>query len=220
MVIKAIPFYVLGVMIAVGAVVGRFFCGWACPFGFIQDILSKIKTRKLKMPRWMRFAKYLFLVATVFLIPYFIADTAFCKICPQGALEGGIPQMLLNPELHPLARTLFWTKIAILAIVIVAALFMKRIFCRAICPLGAFLALFTKISLLQMRVNKEKCTSCGWCRKICPVDIDNMNYVNSAECIRCGLCTTCPQSAIAVKFTTIFAPSAQEEIAGNMNRKP
>lgn len=203
MVIKAIPYYVLGVMLIVGATLGRLFCGWACPFGFAQDLLFRIKTRKITMPQWLRFGKYAFLVLTVFLIPYLIADTFFCKLCPQGALEGGIPQMLLKPELHHLAGMLYWSKIAILAVVIIAAILIKRPFCRIVCPVGAFLAIFSKVSLLQMKIENKSCTSCGWCRAVCPVDINISDDPNSAECIRCGLCTACPTSA--VKFTTVFS---------------
>ena len=202
MVIKAIPYYVLGLIILVGASVGRLFCGWACPFGLVQDLLYKIKTKKFRLPRWMRFGKYLFLIFTVFLIPYLISDTFFCKLCPQGALEGGIPQMLLNAELHHLAGLLYWSKVVILAVVVLASIFIKRPFCRAVCPVGALLAPFNRVSILQMKVDGAACTGCGWCQIVCPVDINVSEDPNSLECIRCGLCTSCPTSA--VKFTTIF----------------
>ncbi len=211
MVIKAIPYYALGLLILIGASVGRLFCGWACPFGLAQDLLYKIKTKKIRMPKWLRFGKYLFLIFTVFLIPYLISDTMFCKLCPMGALEGGIPQMLLNPELHHLAGFLYWKKIVILAVVILASIFIKRPFCRAVCPVGAILALFNRISFLQMKVDENACTECGWCQIVCPVDINISEDPNSLECIRCGLCTNCPTSA--VKFTTIFAkPSLPPKI--------
>ncbi len=215
MAIKAVPFFVLGVMIFLGALVGRFFCGWVCPFGLLQDILNKIKTRKITIPRWLRFGKYLFLVFTVFLIPYFISDTLFCKLCPQGALEGGIPQMLLNPELHHLARVLYWSKIAILIAMLVAMLFIKRFFCRVICPIGAMMAIFNKVSLLQMKVVRECCDDCSLCRSVCPVDIDPTDDPNSPECIRCGMCTACAKSS--VKFTTIFSKEKFENVDGKKN---
>ncbi len=204
MVIGFVPLFALGILIIVGALVGRLFCGWVCPFGFIQELLNKIPTPKWKLPKAFTYLKYFFLVFTVFLIPYLISDTVFCKICPMGALEGGIPQMLLKPELHHLAGFLYWSKIVILAVTIFLAVFIKRFFCRAICPIGAFFAIFNKISILQMKVHMPKCSTCDVCKKNCPVDINVYDDPNSPECIRCGLCTSsCPFGA--VKFTTIFS---------------
>jgi len=233
MVIGFVPLFALGILIIVGALVGRLFCGWVCPFGFIQELLNKIPTPKWKLPKGFTYLKYFFLVFTVFLIPYLISDTVFCKICPMGALEGGIPQMLLKPELHHLISKnadnaalnpdnktnpdnetdseqnqsvglLYRSKLVILAVTIFLAIFIKRFFCRAICPIGAFFAIFNKISILQMKVHMPKCSTCDVCKKNCPVDINVYDDPNSPECIRCGLCTnSCPFGA--VKFTTIFS---------------
>ncbi len=203
MVIQAFPYYIIGSMILFGAFIGRLFCAWACPFGLFQDILHKIPTRKFKMPRWFRFCKYAFLILTVFLLPFIISDTVFCKLCPDGALVGGIPQMLLNSELHHLAGTLFWTKIAILAVIIIVVILINRFFCRAVCPMGAFMAFFNKISLLQMVVDQQACDKCNMCKEVCPVDIAVYESPDSPECIRCGQCTSCPKGA--VRFGTIFS---------------
>ena len=203
MVIKAIPYYLLGVMIFIAASIGRFTCGWICPFGFLQDLLYRIRTPKLHLPKFLHYGRYLFLVMTVFLLPYILSNTAFCQICPQGTLSAGITQVLLNPELRELIGALFWRKIIILVIVITSAIFIKRIFCRSVCPIGALLGLFNRVSLLRLAVDYEKCTKCGFCKKICPVDLNVYENPNSADCVRCGLCTSCPMGA--VKFTTIFA---------------
>ncbi len=203
MVVKAFPCYVLGVFFVFGAFLGRLLCGWACPFGLLQDILFKIKTKKLALPRWMRYGKYAFLVLAVFVLPYLLADTVFCKICPQGALEGGIPQVLLKPELRRLVGTLYLSKIAVLVVFVVAMVFVKRPFCRVVCPVGAALAVFNKVSLLRLRVDETRCDRCGFCRVVCPVDIAVYEDPNSLECVRCGECTACPRGAVA--FTTLFA---------------
>ncbi len=235
MVIKAFPYYVLGFLVILGASVGRFFCGWACPFGLVQDILARIKKVKIAIPKFLLYGKYIVLIAAVFVIPYLAADTIFCKICPQGALEGGIPQILLQPQLRHLIGLgnnnqenlsdaddeedfdnvstkglLYWIKISLLILIIGCSILIKRPFCRVICPLGAFMAIFNKISFLQMSVAKERCTNCLWCRKVCPVDINIHDDPNSPECLRCGLCTACPASA--VRFATVFS-SPKSEIA-------
>ena len=42
--------YVIGFLGAVGSLVGRMPCGWLCPFGFLQELLYKIKTKKFRIP--------------------------------------------------------------------------------------------------------------------------------------------------------------------------
>jgi polyferredoxin len=69
----------------------------------------------------------------------------------------------------------------------------KRAFCRYICPLGLILGFFNRISLLQIKLNQNKCISCSACKKHCPMGIDPVKEVNSIECIKCGDCVrVCP----------------------------
>ncbi len=208
--IRAIPFYLLGVLGIFGAAVGRFFCGWVCPFGFLQDLLAKVPFKKFAMPRFFRYFKYVFLAVTVLLLPYLLEETIFCKLCPDGILIGGIPQVLLQPELRRLLGSLFTMKAIILGAVLLLSLSMKRFFCRAICPVGAFMGFFNGISVLQMKVSKSACTSCNLCKKVCPVDIAIHENPASPECIRCGNCRTCPKGAVT--FGTIFSDAEKEEL--------
>lgn len=69
-----IPFVVIGIFIGIGAILGRFFCGWVCPMGFLQDILHKIPGRKVKFPRFLRFGKYAVLIVSVIVIPYMVGS--------------------------------------------------------------------------------------------------------------------------------------------------
>ncbi|MBR0481793.1 MAG: 4Fe-4S binding protein, partial [Firmicutes bacterium] len=154
---RKFPFYVLGYLAAVGVAFGRFICGWLCVFGLIQELLYMIPTPKLEIPekidRPFRYLKYLVLAVLVVGLPLFfrdgygIGDPFFCKyLCPVGTLEGGIPLVLLNSALRPALGWLFRWKMLILILCIRASVFIYRPFCRYICPLGAFYALFQKIS--------------------------------------------------------------------------
>ena len=65
-------------------------------------------------------------------------------------------------------------------------------------PLGAGWGLLNRASLLAIRVDHEKCTLCGVCRKVCPVDIGIYADPDSAECVRCFRCMKCPESAVSI----------------------
>ncbi len=205
-------FYVLGTLMLFGTVLGRLLCGFLCPFGLIQDLLYRIPLPKLSMPkaadRLLRYLKYAVLVLLVLLLPvlavnrFGIGDPWFCKyVCPAGTLEGGIPLILRNEQLKNLADTLFSWKLGILAAVMTGAVFISRCFCRYLCPLGAFYALFNRFALYQMHVSEQACIGCGKCEQVCPMAVDVTKHINGTECIRCGKCkAACPTQAITSGF--------------------
>ncbi len=203
-------FYVVGIVLALGVVLGRFICGFLCPFGLFQELIYKIPgpPKHLKLKKWMTYCKYGFLVIFVLILPLVLTNymgigkPAFCEyICPAGTLEGGIPLLLTNASLSSIIGSLFFMKLAILIAVIVACLFFYRFFCKTMCPLGAIYGLLNKISLYRMEVDKKTCVSCGKCATVCKMDVDPSKTPNSAECIRCGDCTkACPVGALHLGF--------------------
>ncbi|MBN2542371.1 4Fe-4S binding protein [bacterium] len=213
--IKAFPFYVLGLLGITGLGLGRWPCGWICPFGFFQDILHKI-SKKLKIPqikkvpKFLKYVKYMILVGFVILIPLLTTSPLFCKVCPMGSLEGGIPQVVLHEQLRPLIGILYWSKIAILALLIILMFFIERVFCRILCPLGATLGLFNKTSLLQLSVDEEQCNKCQKCYLICPMGVKIYENPKDENCIRCMKCVnSCPAITKTTMFTRI--PELQTE---------
>ena len=206
---RKFAFSVVGYLAALGLLVGRFVCGWLCLFGLIQELLYKIPLPKLKIPakadRVLRYLKYVVLLLLVFGLPFFwrndlgIGEPFFCKyLCPVGTLEGGVPLVLLRKELRAAVGFLFRWKFALLALTMLASVFIHRPFCRYICPLGAFYSLFQKISILRLHLDGEKCVSCGKCEKVCPMEVRVTRDPNSAECIRCGACIrSCPEGALS-----------------------
>ncbi len=205
-------FYVVGFLMAVGAICGRFVCGWLCPFGWIQELLHKIPfPKKIRSFRWdkpLRFLKYGILVVFVILLPLFLVDFIgqgepfFCKlICPAGTLEGGIPMVLLNEPLRATIGWLYTWKMAILAVLIFLSILIYRPFCKYLCPLGAVYGLANPVSFYKLRVDEEKCIHCGKCAKVCPMQVDPVKSPNALECIRCGECKkACPTGAISMGF--------------------
>ncbi|MEW6685067.1 MAG: 4Fe-4S binding protein [Candidatus Edwardsbacteria bacterium] len=192
--IRSFPFYLLGFLGTIGATVGRMSCGWVCPFGFLQELLYKIKVPKITLPHFFSYVKYLTLIILVLLVPFLSGEPWFSKLCPAGTLEGGIFLYLWNPEtgplsgLRPLFGVLFEWKLVILGVFLLLMLFIKRPFCRTACPLGAIYSLFNKVSILRLEIDLSRCDRCNVCQKICPMDIKIYESPNDLECIRCLQC--------------------------------
>jgi ferredoxin-type protein NapH len=201
------PFYIIGFFGAVGMLVGRMVCGWLCPFGLLQDLLQKIKSVKWSLPKWMTYIKYGVLVIVVGVIAWTSAEPWFCKLCPAGILEAGMPLVFADTtgDIRALVGWLFWVKIMILAVVVALSVPIKRFFCRTFCPIGAIYSLFNRYSLIHLKIDREKCKhpSCGFCKKICPMDINVYDDPNQRECIRCLECVyKCPNIAVSTSYWT------------------
>jgi ferredoxin-type protein NapH len=206
----SVSMYILGFLILVGMLLGRFVCGFLCPFGWLQELINKIPFKKFSTKKLhvLTYLKYIILVVMVFTLPAVVTNELgmgnpfFCKyICPQGVLEGAIPLALANEGIRSALGRLFTWKTGILLAVIFAALVWYRPFCKWLCPLGAFYAVMNKLTLLGMTVNQDKCVACGKCVRACPMDVDITKSVNHTECIRCGKCVKiCPTDAIRYSY--------------------
>ena len=203
-------YYITGFLILLGVLLGRVICGFLCPFGWFQELLHKIPTKKLstKKLKPLTYLKYVVLLVMVVLLPVLVTnelgmgDPFFCKyLCPQGVLEGAIPLSLANAGIRSALGSLFTWKFIVLLTVIVLSIVFYRPFCKWLCPLGAFYALLNKVSLFQMQVDQSKCVSCGKCAKVCKMDVDVTKSPNHTECIRCGMCIrACPTDAVSFRY--------------------
>jgi polyferredoxin len=193
----SIGLFITGFLLSIGVVFGRFICGYVCPFGLFQDLLYKIKSPKLKLRlNYARYVKYIVLVLFVIILPYTIrhelsglGNPWFCQyICPSGTIFGAAPLLAAQEFLRSMLGWQFVLKAAIAIAVIIGSVFIFRIFCRVLCPLGAIYALFNRFAVFRMYCDKEKCTSCGNCRKACHIQLDPAKQPNSPECVRCREC--------------------------------
>lgn len=212
-------FYIVGFLMLVGAVFGRFVCGWLCPFGLVQDLLYKIpfvkKLRKLPGDRFLKYLKYVILAGFVIILPLTVLDIVgqgqpwFCKyICPSGTLFAGIPLVASSPPLQQALGWLFTWKVGVLMVLVLLSVVVYRPFCRYLCPLGAIYGLFNPIAFYRFKVDDDKCTKCAVCQKACPMDIPVYKTPNSPECIRCGACKkSCPHGALC---STLSKKTAKE----------
>ncbi len=212
---KTAPYYMLGIILIYCITLGRTICGWICPFGLVQDLLHKIKTPKLKkspITRVLSYFKYVVLVLFVVVFPllYVVRDLplpAFCKyICPAGTFGGALGLLInpLNESVFGMLGPLFTWKFILMVSFLVAAVFIYRVFCRFVCPLGALYGLFNRFALLGIKLDRSACTDCGKCVEKCKMDI---REVGDHECIQCGECIdVCPTKAISWKGKKIILP--------------
>lgn len=203
-------YYVVGLLLFIGVLLGRVVCGFLCPFGWFQELLHKIPSKKFSTKKLhiLTYLKYVILLLFVIVLPMTLVnevgmgDPFFCKyICPAGILEGGTPLSLADPGIRASLGALFTWKSCILLGVVVLSVFFYRPFCKWLCPLGAFYGLCNKISMYRLEVDADKCTACGACSRACKMDVDVFRTPNHAECIRCGDCmANCPHQAIIKSF--------------------
>ncbi|OHB76403.1 MAG: hypothetical protein A2W31_09615, partial [Planctomycetes bacterium RBG_16_64_10] len=190
--IHVFPFVALGTLAVIGALLGSFVCGWACPFGFIQDLIGRLPTPKLRLPAWLGYSRYVVLVVLVLAIPYQFGDEHplfFCRICPAGALEAALPNMA---RLALARNEMVWpspTKILILALILCAMFFTWRPWCTLFCPLGAIYGLCNRVSFFFLRFDPQQCNDCELCRDVCHYHGRAERRGSAMRCIRCLDCT-------------------------------
>ena len=219
--------YVLGIILLYGVILGRTICGWLCPLGLIQELLHKIPTpkiRKSRITRVLSWLKYILLAVFAVAIPLWyglrhnMPLPGFCKyICPAGTFEGAIG-LLANPvnsEKFSMLGILFTRKFIIMLLIGLLCVFCYRTFCRFICPLGAIYGLFNSFNVIGVKVDSSRCSGCGSCVCSCGMDV---RHVGDHECINCGRCMeVCTRNAISIKAGS-FTLKAPADKTDSLNR--
>lgn len=185
----------LGILLILGLLFGRIFCGWFCALGALNDFLYYLSQKLFKF-RWrikpsldsgLKCVKYLIL-GLIIMGAWTFKLIPFDRYSPWSAFaqRGGITDGQLIPSVS-------WL---ILGLVMVGTMLNERFFCKYLCPLGAILAPFSKVSLTKITKPTADCHHCKCCSAVCPMDINpsELETVNSGECIRCLECVTaCPR---------------------------
>jgi ferredoxin-type protein NapH len=203
------PFFAVGVVTAVGATLGRWICGWFCPFGLFLDMCERGGRKKpVHIPHKLRLGKFVMLGLVVVgaagfgLLGIDVVSWFCATICPAGSLYGLVPyygttavspftDAIVHFDASNGGHWLVWGHLAFFAaFLFVTFRYGARLFCSVACPLGAALGLFARFSLVRVVHVEEGCTKCGACVKVCPMGIDLANHdaLTVSDCIQCTRC--------------------------------
>ena len=189
------PYFWIGAMVVYGLAAGRGFCGWFCPFGTLNDLLS---FRRVRINRLASYSKYIVLAGTL-IAAWVFADTMFCKLCPAASLEASLPYLATG-----LAgiNTPLVVHLATLGVTLVGMVVISRFWCRYLCPMGALLGLFNRVSLLHLSLDSSRCTRCNACTDSCVMGLKPYEEHDDHNCIKCGDCVdACSVDAMKLTFS-------------------
>jgi ferredoxin len=189
------------------AVVGnKIICGWACPFGAMQELIYSIPVpqiiKRWKPPFWLTntIRSVLFFVVLLFLFGI------------VGGRKGFVIYHYLNP--FNLFNLDFenWIILTTVIVALILSIFIYRPFCHLICPFGFISWIAERLSLTKVKIEHEKCTNCGACIRACPSEAAKgkvSDKLFSADCFSCARClNVCPVDAI--RYDSVFSKKSRQ----------
>jgi polyferredoxin len=184
-------------IVMMSLVIGKSFCSWICPIGFLSENLGvfgeKVFKRKIQMPKLidipLRSLKYLLLGFFVYVI-FFVMDILALK----QFLDGPYNQVADIKMYYFFAHISKFSLTVIIILAFLSVIF-KNFWCRYLCPYGALLGLIGLLSPIRIKRNVESCIDCDKCSNACLnfIDVARKKYVISDECTSCMNCIdACP----------------------------
>ncbi|MDH5771111.1 MAG: 4Fe-4S binding protein [Candidatus Bathyarchaeota archaeon] len=230
------PLLILAVILIMPIVLGRFFCGWICPFGLYMDVLTlirkafKIRYRILpdKLNTFLHNFRYALLLFFLILatILYIIEPPSTLNLLTLMALLFAGPFEHIGILLGPMVSLIVpWkgpleigglyfsfpyvqevikysgenfatiSALIFLALIVVGSFFIRRVWCR-FCPTGVSIAIVNRLKgfkwapVLHLNKNETKCTKCGICKRVCPVQVTEV-YEQKGGKIMTSMCMLC-----------------------------
>lgn len=188
--------FLLITFLAIAFLFRKAFCGWLCPVGTISEYLwragQKLFRRNFRIWKWLdiplRGLKYL-------LLGFFLWAVSSMSANAIAAFMRSDYGLIADVKMLDFFRFLGQTGAIVIAVLVIASLFVQNFWCRYLCPYGALLGLTALLSPLRIRRNPESCIDCAKCAKACPsaLPVDKLITIKSAECTGCLECVAvCP----------------------------
>ncbi len=174
----SVRWYVLGAITVASTVLwGRFYCGRVCAFGALTQLMDRVLPARLRIepPKWLeRRAGYIKFAVLGGAVVYFILtrDNSFYRYIE--------PFWMFTLSGSPL----MWT---LLGLLLLATVFVKNLYCRFLCPLGAALGLLSQLTIFRIK-RWEECGRCKICENTCEWGAIRGAKILYSECVRCDDC--------------------------------
>ena len=203
--IHAAGMFLLIAFVAMSWVFRKAFCGWLCPVGTVSEYLWRfgryVFGRNFHLPRpldiALRSLKYILLGLFLYVVISMpvVALRAFLAL-PYG--------LIADVKMLNFFRFLGTTGAIVLAILLVASVFVRNFWCRFLCPYGALMSAVSAMSPLGVRRDTNLCIDCGKCARECPaaLPVDRLISIHSAECTGCLTCVAACPAAGALFLST------------------
>lgn len=186
---------------------GVFYCGWACPFGFAQDIGSRlgkklgIKSRQIPegIHKVAVYLRYVLAVATIAITADFVMSLMGLEA--RGAFLGLIGGRI--PTAAALVSVGFF---------FVLSIKYDRVYCKYVCPEGGRYGIMSLLRPFTIKRNEQTCVNCGKCDKACPmqINVSKAGKLRSPQCVNCFECmSTCPVDG-AMEYGFVFKRASGE----------
>lgn len=185
-------------------VLGRAFCGWACPFNGLQTAWERISDKPTKQVRYLRWIKYVLWAAWAGGVAALaVAAGGWQRFDPLYMTEGGVSVTDAGNLI---------TYYMLVGVTLLPALHGKRGFCHYYCPFGVWGIVGARIGrllrspMLRLRVDAAACTECRSCDKACPMSLPVSAMVARSdgfhtECTLCGSCVdSCKDGGVRYGF--------------------
>jgi polyferredoxin len=194
--IHAAGMFLLIAFVAISWAFRKAFCGWLCPVGTVSEYLWRLGRhtfrRNFRLPRTvdiaLRSLKYILMGLFLYVVIVMPVD--------------GIRDFLARPygliadvKMLNFFRFLGASGAMVLAILVIASVFVQNFWCRYLCPYGALMGAVSVVSPLAIRRDAATCIDCGKCARECPsaLPVDRLVAIRSAECTGCMACAaSCP----------------------------
>ncbi len=186
------------ILIGLSIVFGRFFCGWMCSFGAMNDLFYYISKKLFKfnfvvserIDNILKWLKYLILLFII--ICFWILGINFANELNPWKSFAEIAKL-------PPAKPMFTVGLIFLIIIIIGSMVIERFFCRYLCPLGAIFTLFSKLKITNIYKERSVCGKCRACTATCSMGLAlyKEDKVKEVDCISCLKCVDiCPKNNV------------------------
>ncbi len=199
---------------------GRFFCGWVCPFGTINQFFTWLfRKSNRKRPGPGKAAlnlKYLILIGLIvsgilgvhiwgWLDPFSLLTRSL------STLTSSVDYLAQKTSIVQKGESVIsdYQHVSVFPYLIAGLFFLfiglnyysKRFFCNVLCPLGAIYGLVARFGLRTLSTN-DSCKTCVLCSKNCNYNSELDKDFSASECLVCYNCSTvCPKTAVETSFT-------------------